>query len=214
MPESPAAIQISVRRRSFKKYLLLSVVSALLVSVALAVWLLVVPVWEARRVVSEFTPTADPLGTAEEVKPFIDRLGGAEAGARKLGAFLRSPKWARQPHGGTRKAFYEQRATVLLIHCGDPAVPEFVRLLDSDLERRACAFVGLAKLTDSPRFAEAAPALRRLSKSNHKATRESATMLLNLMPSPPGSDLPPPPPKPPPPSPDDPQPLDRPDGGE
>jgi len=132
-----------VERKSRRLYWLWGIALTLLLGLALFCWLVVVPVWQVRRVTQEFATSGFRDGyfsSSKQAAPHIEDLGGAGPGARKLALYLRAPRWVEGAHSkGHAYSTY-----VLLAYCGKDGLAELVGLLEDGREyERQSALLGL-----------------------------------------------------------------------
>ncbi len=149
-------------KRSRRLYIYWGAALALLLTAGLFCWLVVAPVWQVHRALgrceSEYAGTGWATVTAEE----IDGLGGPAAAAEKLGLCTRIPGFLAPGRLITVE---------VLAECGCEAVPELLRLLDSDeWVLRWSAALSFRKIRDS-RSVE--PLIARL-KDEHGHVRVAA----------------------------------------
>jgi HEAT repeat protein len=111
-------------KRSKKLYVLWAIALTLLISTGLFCWLVVVPVWQVRRVVVQMDSASFTGDMA------IAALGGESKAMRPLVMYSRLPAWAVRDR---------ETAVRLLSGCGKPAVPHLLRLLQEKSLRIAAA---------------------------------------------------------------------------
>jgi PBS lyase HEAT-like repeat len=159
MPEEPALINPP---RSRRVYVLWTIALTLLISAGLLCWLVVVPVMQVRRELTEKVTivvsvlrSSNPSATRSflsDPSASIERLGGPQKATRKIEMYLRMPG---------NIAPDKSWAILLLGSCGQPSIPVLIRELGSpSVIRRGQAARQLGRI--GPGARSAIPALRKL----------------------------------------------------
>jgi WD40 repeat protein len=106
-PESPQAAG-AVDKRSRKVYVLWGVALALLVTLTLFSWLVVVPTWQTHRVVAASAPSSGCTDGRTEIRS----LGGQNSARTRLLGYLRMPQWLVSPKNRDKATHLLGRALV------------------------------------------------------------------------------------------------------
>jgi hypothetical protein len=129
-PESPQAEPaVNTKPRSKRLYVLWAIALTLLISLGAFCWLVVVPVWQVRRVVNSRSSPSDPFLVDFSRLPRgdlfdkIKDLGGPRQAVRRLGNYLLLPDAV---------APAKRNAAHLLVCCGMPAKGCILKLIESD----------------------------------------------------------------------------------
>ena len=169
-PSTPDSRAHRRRRR-----IALAVLAAITAAFWLACLLVAFPALELRGVVQRFHEDGqswyeahfyEPPGKKEvwkdrRARAAIEELGGPARAARRLGAYLRLPRWF---------AAHRHHAADVLGGCGAAGVGKLVRALaDDDARVRAWAIRSLGKI--GPDAREAVPALEALGKDASPGAR-------------------------------------------
>ena len=162
-PQEPA-------KRSKRLYVYWGAALALLVTLGLVCWLVVVPLMQVRKMAQSCAEDARffSMSAAYNYRDYIQQLGGESKAFNKLGLYLRAPKCLTE---------HREVAAFLLGQCGEPAVPLLTSLIsDPDQEVREKTLWALQQV--GPGAGEAVPALTVLVGDKTQSLRSTAAYTL------------------------------------
>jgi hypothetical protein len=149
--------------RTRRAVILATVGIVVILGLAVFIAIVVVPVWEVRKLMGQMEDGIPSDPSAE-----IRSLGSKEQAVAKFKVYLACPAWI-----ATRK----ERVLTIMGHCGEAASPVLLRMLRSnDWQLRAAAAFALGRIESR----EAVTALIDLLDDDHERVREGAVWSLGV----------------------------------